>query len=146
MLPIIYKYRNYFIKPYITGYLPVKDGHQIFYQEVGNPNGEPTIIFHGGPGAQCYAYYTSTFNLKKHRVILFDQRGCGKTQSENPLYKNTTQETIEDAARLLNHLNIKEKIICACGSLGSSLALIFAARLTKLGNYIKPFRNLTFIW
>ena len=60
-----FKLRNRFIKPYATGYLPTQDGHQIFYQEVGNPKGEPVIVFHGGPGSQCYSFFACTFNLKK---------------------------------------------------------------------------------
>lgn len=121
-----FKLRNRFIKPYATGYLPTQDGHQIFYQEVGNPKGEPVIVFHGGPGSQCYSFFACTFNLKKQRVIMFDQRGCGKSKFDKPLYKNTSQNTINDAVRLLEHLNISEKIVCTGGSWGSTLALLFA--------------------
>ena len=63
-----FKLRNRFIKPYTTGYLPTQDGHQIFYQEVGNPKGEPVIVFHGGPGSQCYSFFACTFNLKKNEL------------------------------------------------------------------------------
>ena len=121
----LFKIWQRFIKPYATGYLPEKDGHRIFYQEVGNPNGEPVIVFHGGPGGACPAFFASIFDLKRQRVILFDQRGCGKTISEDPLRKNTAQDTIEDASRLLMHLRILEKVVCAGGSWGSTLALLF---------------------
>jgi proline iminopeptidase len=106
--------------------LPEQDGHCIFYQEVGNPKGEPVLVFHGGPGSQCYPFFACTFNLKKQRIIMFDQRGCGKSKFDDPLYKNTSQNTIDDALRLLKYLNISERIVCTGGSWGSTLALLFA--------------------
>lgn len=121
-----FKFRNRFIRPYTTGFLPEQDGHCIFYQEVGNPKGEPVLVFHGGPGSQCYPFFACTFNLKKQRIIMFDQRGCGKSKFDDPLYKNTSQNTIDDALRLLKYLNISERIVCTGGSWGSTLALLFA--------------------
>lgn len=121
-----FKLRNRFIRPYTTGFLPEQDGHCIFYQEVGNPKGEPVLVFHGGPGSQCYPFFACTFNLKKQRIIMFDQRGCGKSKFDDPLYKNTSQNTIDDALRLLKYLNISERIVCTGGSWGSTLALLFA--------------------
>lgn len=121
-----FKLRNRFIRPYTTGFLPEQDGHCIFYQEVGNPKGEPVLVFHGGPGGQCYPFFACTFNLKKQRIIMFDQRGCGKSKFDDPLYKNTSQNTIDDALRLLKYLNISERIVCTGGSWGSTLALLFA--------------------
>ena len=72
--------RNRFIKEYNSGYLPEKDGHKIFFQEIGNPKGEPVICFHGGPGSGAKVSYAYSYNLKKYRVIIFDQRGCGQSE------------------------------------------------------------------
>ena len=121
-----FRFRNRFIKPYDEGWLPAVDGHEIHYLQTGNPKGEPVIQFHGGPGGRAHAHYACTFNLKKQRVITFDQRGCGSTRSQDPLFHNTPQESIKDALRLLDHLGIKSKVIVSGGSFGSTLALLFA--------------------
>ncbi|MBO7332296.1 MAG: alpha/beta fold hydrolase [Alphaproteobacteria bacterium] len=113
-------------KPFETGYLPAQDGHQVFYQQFGNPKGTPVLYFHGGPGGSSKASQAENFDLKRFRVILFDQRGSGKSSAEDALYKNTTKETLEDALRLLEYLGVSDKIIVSGGSWGSSLALMFA--------------------
>ena len=122
----LFKLRNRFIRAYDEGWLPAVDGHEIHYYQVGNPKGEPTIQFHGGPGGSAKAFYACTFDLKRQRVIIFDQRGCGLTKSVNPLYKNITQDTVQDAIRLLAHLGILGKVVVTGGSFGSTLALLFA--------------------
>lgn len=66
-------------KPYNCGYLPPKDGHEVFFMEFGNPQGLPVIVFHGGPGGGCSPKHAAIFNLKRYRVILFDQRGCKRS-------------------------------------------------------------------
>ena len=121
-----FKLRNHFIKAYDEGWLPPADGHEIHYYQIGNPKGEPVIQFHGGPGGSAKAFYGCLYNLKKQRIITFDQRGCGLTRSQNPLYNNTSQHTMVDAIRLLDFLNIKDKITVCGGSFGSTLALLFA--------------------
>ncbi len=113
-------------KPYNTGYLPECDGHQIYYQQIGNPSGEIVLSFHGGPGGAARPTHADIFDLKKYRVIIFDQRGCGKSLLKNPFYKNTLPETINDAARLLAHLNIRGKITLRGSSFGTTCALLFA--------------------
>ena len=118
-------------KPFQSGYLPSLDGHEIFYQQFGNPKGEPVLYFHGGPGGSSKPTQTDPYDLKRFRVILFDQRGSGKSIFQNPVYKNTTLDTIQDAARLLNFLKIKTKIIVAGGSWGATLALLFAESYPK---------------
>lgn len=128
----LYNLRNRFLKPFHTGYLPPKDGHEIYFQQVGNPKGIPVINFHGGPGGSAGISYAYSYNLKKYRVILFDQRGCGLTKSKDPLYKNTIQETIKDAKRLLDYLNIKEKVIVTGCSFGSTCAVLFAETYPKI--------------
>lgn len=123
-----YKLRLKFLKPFNQGFLPVEDGHKIFYQEIGNKQGTPVLVFHGGPGGSSKPYQASGFNLKKHHVILFDQRGCGKSEFENFLKENTLNKTISDAKRLLKHLNIEQKIIVAGASYGVTCALYFAVK------------------
>lgn len=118
---------NFFkTKPYHTSYLPTEDGHCIYFQEVGNPTGIPVISFHGGPAGSGRVKHAKIFNLKKYRVILFDQRGCGFSTYQDPLYQNTTLKTVQDAKRLLNYLNIKRKVIVSGGSFGATCALLFA--------------------
>ena len=113
-------------KPFQSGFLPSLDGHEIFYQQFGNPKGEPVLYFHGGPGGSSKVTQATIYDLKRFRVILFDQRGSGKSAFRDPVYKNTTQDTLQDAARLLNFLKIKTKIIVSGGSWGATLALLFA--------------------
>lgn len=124
------------IKPYDMGYLPEIDGHTIYYQQIGNPKGKIILCFHGGPGGSGKARHASHFDLKKYRVIIFDQRGGGKSIAQNILYKNTTADLLSDAERLLKYLGITGKIIVAGGSWGSTLALLFAeknpTRVSKL--------------
>mgnify|MGYP003297428214 CR=1 FL=1 len=121
-----YKLRLKFIKPFNQGYLPESDGHKIFYQELGNKNGKPVLIFHGGPGGSSKPYQSSGFDLRKYHIITFDQRGCGKSEYKDPLHKNTIDDTIKDGLRLLDYLNIKDKIIVAGASYGVTCALHFA--------------------
>lgn len=119
------------LKPYNSGFLPQLDGHQIFYQEIGNPKGDIVLFFHAGPGGRSNPQRADIFDLKKHRIIMFDQRGCGNTISENILHKNTIQQTILDAKRLLDFLNIKEKVIVYGCSFGSACALLFSSQYKK---------------
>lgn len=115
-------------KPFDEGYLPVKDGHEIYYRRFGNPAGEPVLSFHGGPGSVSKAKHAACFDLKKYQVILFDQRGCGKSFYKNRFDKNTTNDLLDDAARLLDTVGIKKKVISYGGSWGATLALLFAQK------------------
>ncbi len=114
------------IKPVKMGWLPELDGHEIFYHTYGNPKGQPILMFHGGPGGSSKAKHAKIYNLKKYYLIMFDQRGCGKSKFQDLLYKNTPKDSIRDAKRLLEHLNISGKIISNGGSYGSFMALLFA--------------------
>lgn len=119
-------------KPFNDGYLPELDGHEIYFREFGNPQGEVILTFHGGPGFWSRSEKARDFDLKKYRVIQFDQRGCGKSKPTGKLENNTTQDNIEDAVRLLSYLKINGKIILFGGSWGSTMALMFAERYPDL--------------
>lgn len=113
-------------KPFNQGYLPEEDGHKIYFMELGNPNGKPIICFHGGPGYYSRANSAKVFNLKKYRVVMFDQRGCGKSIPYGEMKNNTAAKTVSDAKRLLEFLNINDKVVVNGGSWGSTLAILFA--------------------
>lgn len=123
-------------KSFNTGYLDVGDGHQIYYQQFGNPKGIPVLSFHGGPGGSSKAKHVTHYNLKKYRVVVFDQRGCGCSLFKDAFFKNTTKATIKDAKLLLEHLGIKGKIIVNGASFGASLALLFAETYPELIKHI----------
>ncbi len=126
MCRFIFDFCKKFIKPYNEGFLPALDGHSLYYQQVGNPKGTPVIMFHGGPAGSAKPKYASIFDLKKYRVIMFDQRGCGKSKYDDALYKNTTLETVKDALRLLEFLQVESKVVVSGGSFGATCAILFA--------------------
>ncbi len=115
-------------KVFNKGWLPPHEGHEIYYQQMGNPQGEVVLNFHGGPGGRCKNSHGEYFNLKKQRIIMFDQRGSGKSRYEDIATLNDTKRLIKDANRLLEHLNVQEPIIVSGGSWGSTLALLFAEK------------------
>lgn len=115
-------------KPYNEGYLPEDNGHKVYFAEYGNKNGKPILIFHGGPGGSCRAKHIKGINLKKYRVIAVEQRGCNRSEPMGKIKNNTTKDLLNDYDRLINHLNINEKIILRGASWGSTLALLWAER------------------
>ena len=114
------------LRAFRIGYLKVSAVHKIFYRVYGNPKGKTVICFHGGPGYWSNLKTAKNFNLKKYKVILFDQRGCGKSLPLGEMNDNTTQDLVDDAAKLLDFLKIDEKVIVFGSSWGSTLALLFA--------------------
>ena len=113
------------IEPYNQFKLNVSDLHTIHIEESGNPNGKPVIFLHGGPGGGIEPIYRQYFNPEKYRIIIFDQRGCGKSTPHAELRENTTWNLIEDIEKIREYLNI-EKWIVFGGSWGSTLSLSYA--------------------
>jgi proline iminopeptidase len=98
---------------------------KIHLEQHGNPNGIPVIYLHGGPGDSIHPHVRHLFNPKVYHILLFDQRGCGKSTPRNLLEKNTTAHLIQDMEFIRNHVGV-EKMVVAGGSWGSSLALLYA--------------------
>ena len=103
------------------------DIHTVYVEESGNPNGQPVIFLHGGPGGGCGAKQRRFFDPNHYRIILFDQRGCGKSKPLGETKENTTADLINDIETIRKHLKI-EKWILFGGSWGSSLALAYGVK------------------
>ncbi|MGH8140500.1 MAG: prolyl aminopeptidase [Steroidobacteraceae bacterium] len=122
-------------KPYRSGFLRVSDVHEIHFEECGNPRGKPAVFLHGGPGGGSDAKVRGFFNPKVYRIVLFDQRGCGKSRPHASLEDNTTWHLVADIEKLREHLHIQRWLVFG-GSWGSTLALAYAEthprRVTEL--------------
>ncbi len=114
------------IAPFEEGYLSVSKIHNIHYALYGNPEGEPVMFFHGGPGSGCTDEDARWFDPKKYLIILHDQRGNGKSTPLAEINENTTQLLIDDIEKLRKHLNIKTPFSVFAGSWGTTLALLYA--------------------
>ncbi|MHC8492050.1 prolyl aminopeptidase [Thalassospira sp. SM2505] len=112
------------ITPHTTGYLSRADGHEIYWEEVGNPAGIPVVFLHGGPGAGLSQNSRRFFDPEKYRVILLDQRGAGKSRPFGSLENNTTDHLIGDIEALREERGI-EKWVVFGGSWGSTLSLAY---------------------
>lgn len=112
------------VEPYRTGTLEVP-GHQLYWEESGNPQGVSVIFLHGGPGSGTESSHRCYFDPKKYRIVLMDQRGCGKSTPHASLTDNTTWHLVHDIEQLKHHLQI-EKWAVFGGSWGSTLALAYA--------------------
>lgn len=111
--------------------LDVGDGHQIHVYDWGNPKAEtPIINFHGGPGSAGKDGYKQNFDPTQHRVIFFDQRGCGQSLPYGSLQNNTTDDIIADADKIIGHFGFKQ-VILQGNSWGSTLALAYALKHPK---------------
>jgi len=113
------------IKPNHSFMLAVDDIHQLYVEECGSADGIPVVFLHGGPGSGCEPYHRQYFNPEKYRIILFDQRGCGRSTPHAELRQNTTQDLIADMEKIREHLGITQWMILG-GSWGSTLALLYA--------------------
>ena len=123
------------IEPFRVGRLPVSDLHEIYFEESGNPRGKPVVFVHGGPGGGTEPKQRRFFDPQTYRIVLFDQRGCGKSTPHASLEENTTWHLISDMEALRQHLGIERWQVFG-GSWGSTLALAYAekhpARVTEL--------------
>ncbi|MGB4858534.1 MAG: prolyl aminopeptidase [Dokdonella sp.] len=123
------------IEPHDSGMLKVSDLHTLYYEECGNPDGKPVVFLHGGPGAGCNAKARRFFDPDRYRIILFDQRGCGRSTPHAELVDNTTWHLVADIEQLRAHLSIDRWQVFG-GSWGSTLALAYAQshpeRVTEL--------------
>ncbi|TCO58722.1 prolyl aminopeptidase [Actinocrispum wychmicini] len=118
------------IEPYQTGLLDVGDGHEIYWEVSGNPVGKPAVVLHGGPGAGTVAVQRQHFNPEFYRIVLFDQRGAGRSTPHvgdpaHHLASNTTWHLVSDMERLREHLGISRWLLFG-GSWGATLALAYA--------------------
>src|SRR5882672_8542218 len=113
------------IGPYDTGRLRVSDLHELYYEQCGNPDGQPVVFLHGGPGAGLIADYRRFFDPDFYRIILFDQRGSGKSTPHAGLEDNTTWHLVQDIEQLRAELKIERWLVFG-GSWGSTLALAYA--------------------
>jgi proline iminopeptidase len=113
------------IGPFETGYLPLSGGHVMYWEQVGNPRGQPALFLHGGPGAGAGAVHRRFFDPGYWRTVIFDQRGAGRSRPLGNLVHNTTPDLVEDIERLRRHLGIERWLLFG-GSWGSTLALAYA--------------------
>jgi proline iminopeptidase len=113
------------IEPYRHGRLKVGAGHEIYYEECGNPRGKPVLVVHGGPGGGCNPTMRRYHDPERYRIVLFDQRGCGRSLPHASLDANTTWDLVADMQLLREHLGIGCWQLFG-GSWGSTLALAYA--------------------
>lgn len=113
------------IEPYRHGILPVSSDHRLYFEECGRPDGTPVVFLHGGPGAGCSVKARSFFDPERYRIVLFDQRGAGRSTPHASLVDNTTWHLVADIERLRIELGIESWVVFG-GSWGSTLALAYA--------------------
>jgi proline iminopeptidase len=129
--------RGYYppIEPHRTGRLRVSDLHDLYFEECGNLEGKPVVFLHGGPGFGIEPSHRRFFDPERYRIVLFDQRGCGKSTPYASLVDNTTWHLVDDIEKLRLHLGIDRWQVFG-GSWGSTLALAYAethpSRVTEL--------------
>jgi proline iminopeptidase len=123
------------IEPYRSGWLRVSPVHEIYWEECGNPRGKPAVFVHGGPGAGAGESSRRFFDPRRYRIVLFDQRGCGRSRPDARLEDNTTWHLVDDMERLREFLGIERWLVFG-GSWGSTLALAYSqahpARVSEL--------------
>ncbi|HVY89586.1 MAG TPA: prolyl aminopeptidase [Hyphomonadaceae bacterium] len=114
------------LEPRRTGRLAVSDLHELYWEESGHPDGLPVVALHGGPGGGSSPEMRRFFDPKRYRIILFDQRGCGRSTPHSELRENTTWDLVRDIETLRTHVGVKKWVVFG-GSWGSTLALAYAA-------------------
>ena len=117
------------IEPYVRHTLKVDAPHVLYVEESGNPSGIPVLFVHGGPGGGCERWHRQFFDPERYRIILFDQRGCGRSTPHASLERNTTQALLGDMERIRERLGIDRWMLFG-GSWGSTLGLLYAQAFT----------------
>ncbi len=112
-------------KPFNEGFCHVGNGHRLYFAEYGNPSAPPAVVLHGGPGSGCKPAMLEWFDLSQHRVVLYDQRGAGKSSPPGLLAHNRTPDLIEDIEILRRELEISRWLVVG-GSWGGTLAIAYA--------------------
>lgn len=115
------------IEPYDSGHLRVDDLHSVYYEQCGNPKGKAAIFVHGGPGGGSHPVHRRFWDPAVYRIVLFDQRGCGRSTPHAEIQNNTTWDLIDDMERIRAHLDIDRWQLFG-GSWGSTLSLAYAQR------------------
>lgn len=115
------------IEPYDSGWLDVGHGHQVYWERVGTPGAKPAVFLHGGPGGGCNAEHRRLFDPARYDVLLFDQRGCGRSRPHACLDHNTTWDLVDDIERLRQLCGVERWLVLG-GSWGSTLALAYSER------------------
>ena len=114
------------IEPFDTQFLNVSDRHTLYVEQSGNPDGKPVVFLHGGPGGGTLPLYRQFFDPTRWRIVMFDQRGCGKSTPFAELQDNSTWDLVADIELIREHLGISRWAIFG-GSWGSTLALAYAS-------------------
>lgn len=113
------------LRPYSTHQFKVDEVHTLYLEQCGNPDGIPVLFLHGGPGGGCEPVHRRFFDPERYRIVLFDQRGCGKSKPHASLVNNTTWDLVADIEKIREYLHIKRWLVFG-GSWGSTLALSYA--------------------
>ena len=116
------------IEPYESGRLDVGDGHSLYWELCGNSDGKPVVFLHGGPGGGSSPDHRRQFNPEKYKILVFDQRGCGRSTPYASLEANTTWDLVEDIEKLRTQVAKVDKWQVFGGSWGSTLALAYAQK------------------
>ena len=113
------------IDPFDQRMMDVGDGHRVYVEQCGNPHGIPVVVLHGGPGGGCSPAMRRYFDPMHYRVILFDQRGCGRSRPHASVTHNTTWHLVRDIERIREKLEVNQWIVFG-GSWGATLGLVYA--------------------
>ncbi len=113
------------IEPFRQQVLDMPGGHRVYVEQCGNPSGEPVVVLHGGPGGGCSPGMRRFFDPEHYRVVLFDQRGCGRSRPFASVENNTTWDLVADIERIRKELRIRDWLVFG-GSWGACLALLYA--------------------
>jgi proline iminopeptidase len=118
------------LTPYRSGHMAVGHGHEVYWEECGNPMGRPVVFLHGGPGGGCSPNARRLFDPRRYRIILMDQRGCGRSTPHAETAHNFLADLVADVAQLRLLMNVQKWLLCG-GSWGCTLALAYAKQYSQ---------------